>query len=1160
LSAAYTFTNSGTTTVNGAFQLNAGGWATGSNFSYGSNGTLVFNGSSGQYGVNNDVFWPTLNGPVNVTVKNGGGITMNVARTVTGTFLLVTGTNAVQGTTLTLNGTTQINGGNFQTAPTYGSSSTLIYNTTYGTSNEWTGGASNTVAAGSGIPANVTVQTGTLTLGGGRGVPGNVTVQSGAGLVLNATSGDLYIGGNLVNSGSTWTNNGRAVFFVLGDTQTITAGSGTQYFDYLVLDKSAGSVQLASTNVTINTTAGSVLQLINTGGLDLNGRTLALNNSGGGIYVNGNRSITSTVSGGKLDINQYKYVANNSGTGRLALDANVTVNLNANGNLDFGNSSGYITTLSGTLSINSTTSCFVNTNPPIYGSGSLVKYNSSGSYGRGLEWSATSGAAYPHHVQISNNTTFDMGANSGTATARQCAGNLTVDAGSTFSMNVSPMTAAVTVMGNVVNNGTVTLSGSIGGDLKTQGNINDNGTFNANSRAIFFNGGNIQVIQGTGVFDISYVRINKSAGSVQLATNLTCEGPGGGNAMEIDGAASVLDLNGFTLYLGKAGVASTYNSGIVAPGVIKGSTASNISILGNGTLGTINFDQTTPGTTNALQNLTINRTSTGTVILGNAVVIGGTLTLTDGTLSGTLTYGPDGILTYNGTAYSTTSDVEFPAASGPKDLNITVANGAGITLHANRTITGNLSIATGQKMIIPSSTSFISNTVSDDSQATVKRFIESDAKWHFLSSPVSGQIICDGNFAPTDLPANYNETVGKKYDFYQWSEPTSMTIGQPWINLKKDDWSLNKTDFEGDPPTFAVGKGYLVDYDASFDGSTTKSFTGTLIAGSQNIALTTGGNTWNLIGNPFSSSVFWDDVTTTDILADGYYYIYNELKSGGAGYESYLDATHKTSGTNGYISAMQGFFVRAAGTPLVIPNAARKHNDNWLKNDATSPVDQLKLTLGNGVAFDETFIVFEAEGSLEKGFYDAGKLLSMNSEVPQVYTLKDNHQKICINSLPYFHEAFAVPVGLLIPADGNYTLQISGMESFPTLPGMLLEDLKTNTTQNMVQNPVYSFTAATSDNANRFLLHFSGSIGINEKPGNNPFNVFTSGNSVFVTGTNNNTGKVYVYNLMGQLVATSILNGNTPCKLNVNVPVGYYLVKVISSEQAYSTKIFINQR
>jgi hypothetical protein len=197
---------------------------------------------------------------------------------------------------------------------------------------------------------------------------------------------------------------------------------------------------------------------------------------------------------------------------------------------------------------------------------------------------------------------------------------------------------------------------------------------------------------------------------------------------------------------------------------------------------------------------------------------------------------------------------------------------------------------------------------------------------------------------------------------------------------------------------------------------------------------------------------------------------------------------------------------------------------------------------------------------LEKGFYDAGKLLSMNSEVPQVYTLKDNNQKICINSLPYFHELFTVPVGMLTPADGNYTLQFSGMESFPTLPGMLLEDLKTNTTQNMVQNPVYSFTAATSDNVNRFLLHFSGSIGINEKPGNNPFNVFASGNSVFVTGTNNNTGKVYVYNLMGQLVATSILNGNTPCKLNVNVPVGYYLVKVISSEQAYSTKIFINQR
>lgn len=86
LATNQTFTNNGTTNINGTFQINQGGWATGNNFVYGSSGTLTFNNSSGSYGVNDDVFWPTSSGPVNVTVQGAGGITMNVARTVSGTF------------------------------------------------------------------------------------------------------------------------------------------------------------------------------------------------------------------------------------------------------------------------------------------------------------------------------------------------------------------------------------------------------------------------------------------------------------------------------------------------------------------------------------------------------------------------------------------------------------------------------------------------------------------------------------------------------------------------------------------------------------------------------------------------------------------------------------------------------------------------------------------------------------------------------------------------------------------------------------------------------------------------------------------------------------------------------------------------------------------
>lgn len=627
LIVAATLTITGTATINGNFQINQGGFATGGTWTYGSTGTLIFNNTSGAYGVNGTPsYWPATNGPTNVTVQGGGGINMGVARTVSGTFLLVSGTNAIQGTALTLNGTTQINGGNFQTTPTYGSSSTLVYNTTYGTSNEWTGGATTSVAAGSGVPANVQVLSGTLTLAGGRGVPGNVTVTAG-GLTLNATSGDLYLGGNLSNSG-TWTNNSRAVVFAGTGTSTITASSGTQFFDYLLVSKSSGSVQISSaTNVTINTTVGSVLQFLNAGSLDLNGRTLTLNGNGGNILADGatggtTKNITSSALGGTIAITNNKTASGSNG-GTLVIGTDVTVLL-TNG-MNFGG----VTTINGNLQING--GGFVTTNAPSYGSSSTLVYNSGTTYGRGLEWSTTSGAGYPANVLIGNgnNTTLDLG-NGGTGTARQISGNLTVASGSTFSMNVNVMTAALTVLGNVVNNGTMTLSGSIGGDLRLQGNLTDNGTFNANNRAIFFDASNVQDIQGSGTFDIAYVRINKAGGRVRLLSNLTCQGPNGGNAMEIAGTSSILDLNGFTLFLGQAGVNSTYNNSISPAGYIRGSSTSNLTILGNGTLGTIVFDPSSPGTTDALNNVTIDRQSTGVVTLGSNVNINGALALTNG--------------------------------------------------------------------------------------------------------------------------------------------------------------------------------------------------------------------------------------------------------------------------------------------------------------------------------------------------------------------------------------------------------------------------------------------------------------------------------------------------------------------------------------------------
>ena len=668
LATSVQYINNGTTTVNGTFQLNAGGYTnSGNNFIYGTAGTLNFNNTS-SYGVNtSDQYWPTTSGPFNVNVLQGG-VTLNSAnRTVAGTFATASGVTLTS-STLTLSGTNQINaGGYFNQTPTYsGSTSTLIYNNVgaFNITAEWTGGGTTSPAVGSGVPGNVTIQLASnIALAGARGVPGNINiVTSGSSvLTLNNTSGDLYLGGNLTqnNGAAGLINNSRAVYFIgSSPTQTINATTSPVYFDYFIIDKPSGKVQLSGTDVTINTASGNVFQILNAGSLDLNGRALTFNNAGGSLYTNGTgRTISSTLANATVNINANKSVGyNNSGTDELIFGTGITVHI-TNAVIDFGAGKSYI---NGTLQLNQNGGV---TNAPIYGNVSTLKYwyNGASVYGRYNEWNATglgtigTTKGYPNNVQISNTTVLDLGANGGSGTARAINGNLTIDDGSEMRMSgTSAMSQPLTVGGDLivgqVGAATLNLSGTFGGDLKVGGDIyfNTNYNFNPNNRAVYFIKNGVQKITAPlgRPSTFNYVFFDPAAGSttVQLVgADMTIAPQSTGDLLTFKSANDIFDINGRTLTLGNASNTST--NAIAGLGAFKGSTTSNLTLLGKGSIGTLNF---TTGS-QVLGNLTLNREASKIGFdLGTDVSINGVFALTNGianlsnytmliTLAGTIT-------------------------------------------------------------------------------------------------------------------------------------------------------------------------------------------------------------------------------------------------------------------------------------------------------------------------------------------------------------------------------------------------------------------------------------------------------------------------------------------------------------------------------------------
>ncbi|MFN8309527.1 MAG: hypothetical protein U0T73_06140 [Chitinophagales bacterium] len=390
-------------------------------------------------------------------------------------------------------------------APFYQSGSSLIYNTggSYTAGEEW---YKNTFGNVAGVPFKVIIASGTnLNFGAAtfnREVRNDITINGGLTL-STASNGDLRVKGNWVRGSSgTFTPNCRAVIFNGSGTQSVQVnGGGTETFNFLGLNHTGTfKPSNASGNVThLKITGGgcsspgSILSLINTGTVDLNGNIIAVDNSTASvtdptawIYVDGSRTITNSAGvGGSGSFafsgsaapntpgNATVGVHNNSGTGSLTFDSSVVVTI-ADGFVDFGKSgSTYITTVKGVLQINLGGSVGSNStnNACIFSVGSTLRFANTVDFqvvSGGKTWaSGSTGAGVPYNVEVR-----DSGTDLSIQDTRFVTNNLTVTNGTlTLNTGIGPF--------------------SVGGNWSRSGSTS---AFKPNNVKVVFNGTSAQTI------------------------------------------------------------------------------------------------------------------------------------------------------------------------------------------------------------------------------------------------------------------------------------------------------------------------------------------------------------------------------------------------------------------------------------------------------------------------------------------------------------------------------------------------------------------------------------------------------------------------------------------------------------------------------------------
>lgn len=566
-----------------------------------------------------------------------------------------------------------------------------------------------------------------------------------------------------------------------------------------------------------------------------------------------------------------------------------------------------------------------------------------------------------------------------------------------------------------------------------------------------------------------------------------------------------------------------------------------------------------------------------------ALTIGGDFTLGSGTTftAGSLSHSVGGnfenngatftaagsTFIFNGTSAQTIGGTTTPIAFN----NVTVSNASGVTL-LNNTATAALNIASGaltvtagksldatetttlnsaQCLVLKSNAtetaSFKDNgtiTATNGGTARIERYITpydavSDLKFHFLSSPVGNAQFIENAFV--DLSSS------DITDFYKWNES-----GNEWTNYRGESYTVRNEDF-GDDFKFVPGKGYLVAYPSAV----TKNFVGAPYTGSLTVNCTHGSGGWNLIGNPYPSSVDWDLVSRGDGMDAALYYYDNATP----GYKYYIPITGEGFGTaTQYIAPMQGFMVHAsaASASVSFANGARTHEGQnvFYKNEPlTTNILDLKVEGNDKTDYARVCFYEHATESFDSDF-DAYKLFNYSGGNPELYTLATGETPLAINTEPLSKLKGSVPMGFLPGTAGSFTITAENIGSFSSETVINLEDQATNTLQDLTNNPVYTFSAGPGDNANRFMLHFFAPIGIDE-PESAALFISGTGQEIRVMTTDASTHTFTLINLQGQEVYSRQLSGTDIYAFNLNLPAGIYIARVMNTKISKAQKLMI---
>jgi hypothetical protein len=432
-----------------------------------------------------------------------------------------------------------------------------------------------------------------------------------------------------------------------------------------------------------------------------------------------------------------------------------------------------------------------------------------------------------------------------------------------------------------------------------------------------------------------------------------------------------------------------------------------------------------------------------------------------------------GTVVCNGTVAQTLSG---PAITNFR--NLTIQNTAGVSITSAQNLLGTLTLTSGIFTTSGQAFTLVSNTLGTARIATItggditgniimqRHIYQGPTNWRQISTAVSGQTfeswdddLITAGFPGSDYPnlngffsiAPYDETQPGPKEF-GYSPPASSNdpiltnrgyyvyIGPLAVTVDVDGPPNKFT--RAIPLTYTPSAGYLQDG-------------------------------WNMVPNPYPSSVNWDNAGWTRSGIEAAIYIWNPTINQYATYVSGIG----TNGGTANIPSSQAFWVHAiAPSPsLSMTESVKSATDVAFMrmNTASAPNGLMRLSVTDGNLRNDELIIRFYAGATDSydADYDAWKLSSSDTLMPTFSSLINDSMDASINSMAPLSNDVSIPIRLKVGVSGQYTISRDSLWTMPNSACIILEDLLTGTLTNLQNTSSYTFTIADTTEHPRFVLH-----------------------------------------------------------------------------------------